>query len=84
MTAPIRTNISTPLEAEYKERVKLTSRDNMSPNSAARQTSLRMPEDVVTLSSSVTAAGEPPRLKPSLPVTPAEKQALQVQFSVYG
>jgi len=88
MTTLIRSIIQTPLEAEYKELVKQSAQEKRSANggtnTASRQAGRPLPEDVVTLSSAKTDEETRPKLKPSQPVTPTEKQALYVPFSVYG
>ena len=85
MTSPIRPKVPSSLETDYKERIRLSSRDNSATYSrSVGSASLQLPEDVVTLSSARLKEFDAPKQKPSQPVSPAEKQALQTQFSVYG
>ena len=87
MTSSIRKSMPTPLEMEYRERVKQATRDSRTvtngkstiPGGASHLT-----EDIVNLSSVQSDAGSSTKLKPSLSVTAAEKKALQSQFSVYA
>jgi hypothetical protein len=80
--------MQTPLEVEYKELVKQSAVEkrtaNGGTNTASRRSERPLPEDVVTLSSTQPDVEQRPKLKPSQPVTPTEKQALYVPFSVYG
>jgi hypothetical protein len=88
MTTLIRKPIPTPLETEYKNQLKQSARNGRSSNNTINMKggqSHGLPEDIVTLSSGQADAGaRPDKLKPSLPVTYSEKQALQTQFSIYG
>ena len=86
MTAPLKNIAPTPLETEYKELLNLSPRSNKPlkrvdiPSGLPRS----QPEDFVTLSGRPDAEGSSVKLTPSQPVTKAERQALQSQFSIYG
>lgn len=90
MTSPASMVTPTPLEAEYKEQVRQTVRENRDNRPSSGRTGGRSgqqagsPGDVVTLSSGYSDAPKASALQRSQPVTSAEKQALHVQFSVYG
>lgn len=88
MTLPVRSTLSTPLEAEYRELVRQSATEKRSAGSRtnldARKSGAALPEDVVTLSTDRQDVETPKKLKPSQSVTLAEKQALYVPFSVYG
>ena len=88
MVSRVKHNIPSGLDAEYKEQLKQVARNNSPANKVANIKAgvyFDPVEDVVTLSSSNLDAGEPSKkLKPSQPVTFAEMQAIQAQFSVYA
>lgn len=74
-------------EAEYSQLVQQQSsggRTQNRPVKAAPQSDATTPLDTVTLSSVQPDGGAAPKLKPSQPVTAAEKSALHAQFSVYA
>lgn len=76
------------LEAEYSQLVQQqSSGGSKAPNrpvKAASQSVVNTPVDKVTLSSRQADNNPAPKLKPSQPVTIAEKTALQTLFSVYA
>jgi hypothetical protein len=88
MLPRIKQNIPTGLDAEYKQQLKQVARNNNPASKVANIKSgiyLGPAEDFVTLSVALLDGEESPRkLKPSQPVTFAEKQAIQAQFSVYA
>ena len=88
MTSPIKKNIPTPLEREYKEQLKQAALNNSPANKVKNLRaglSATLGQDVVTLSSSQSDdTSSPVKKTPSQPLTFDEKQALQTQFSIYG
>lgn len=78
----------TPLETQYRELRRLSPENGSPANSAANRKSARQdssPEDIVTLSSKASRNETPAaKVKPSQPVTQAERRALLYGFSVYG
>jgi len=87
MVSRIKHNIPTGLDAEYKEQLKQAARNNSPASKVANikaGTFLGQSEDSVALSSQLDVGEQAVKLKPSQPVTFAEKQAMQAQFSVYA
>jgi hypothetical protein len=86
MTASMHKATATKLEAEYSQLRKQQAHDKANKprravNAAAKQSA--SPQiDTVTLSSKQADIETPSELKPSKPVTIAEKTALHYQFSV--
>ena len=77
------TTTRSPLASEYLEQKKLSSQNKRTATSKKSAKPNALPEDVVTLSSDQPDDQNlPAKLKPSQPVTFAEKQALKVQFSI--
>lgn len=76
------------LEAEYSQLVQQQSNGgSKAPNrpvKATPQSASTTPLDMVTLSSMQPDGVAAPKLKPSQPVTTAEKSALHAQFSLYA
>lgn len=76
------------LEAEYSQLVQQQSNGgSKAPNrpvKATPQSASTTPLDTVTLSSMQPDGVAAPKLKPSQPVTTAEKSALHAQFSLYA
>jgi len=84
MTAPLQKTAPPPPDAAYREQLTLSAR-NGSPQKGGTNPSPRRSEDVVTLSSRRSdTEGTSATLRPSQPVTHAEKHALQSKFSIYG
>lgn len=83
MTNPIRPQIQSPLEVEYKSLVRQAAQEQRNAI-LKRPVTQEFPEDIVTLSFNRSPDSEPRKLKPSLSVTQDEKKALQATFSVYG
>jgi hypothetical protein len=54
------------------------------PAKTVARSVVKSPLDTVTLSTGQADSGAAPKLKPSQPVTTAEKSALHAQFSVYA
>lgn len=88
MTASIRTATAVKLEAEYSQLKNQQADGNVDkPGQAmnvAAKSSADPHVDTVTLSSKQADIGTPSGLKPSKPVTSAEKTALQSPFSVFA
>jgi len=88
MTLSPQKTMSMRLEAEYSQLVQQQSSGGAKapnrPVKAAPQSAATTPVDTVTLSSVQPDGGAAPKLKPSQPVTTAEKSALHAQFSVYA
>jgi len=88
MVPRIKQNLPTGLDVAYKEQLKQAARNNSPASKVANIKAgiyLGPAEDVVTLSLVHLDSGEQPKkLKPSQPVTFAEKQAIKAQFSVYA
>ncbi|MBW4055653.1 MAG: hypothetical protein HIU83_09645 [Proteobacteria bacterium] len=86
MTLSIRKPMQSPLELNYTAMKKSSIGENQ--NTARKVTSglaiSSLPEDSVTLSSAQSDSNTLPKIKKSQPVTTVEKQALQIQFSVYA
>lgn len=81
----IRKPLPTPLEAEYKEKIKLFEKKTRSAKTAQAVGTQKLPEDVVSLSSEVSTPDEPlANMAPSQPVTISEKQLLKNLFSTYA
>ena len=84
MTAPLQRIAPPPPDAAYREQLTLSAR-NGNPQKGGTDPSPGRSEDVVTISSErPTTEGAAAKLKPSQPVTHAEKHALQSGFSIYG
>lgn len=78
MTVPIKKTIPSPLELNYAEMKKQSGGKNPSAARNKMEGSISsMPEDTITLSSGQSEQS-------SQPVTTIEKQALQIQISVYA
>ncbi len=88
MTLSPQKNMSMRLEAEYSQLVQQQSNGgSKAPNrpvKATPQSASTTPLDTVTLSSMQPDGVAAPKLKPSQPVTTAEKSALHAQFSLYA
>lgn len=86
MTLSIRKPMQSPLELNYTAMKKSSTGENQ--YTARKVTSglatSSLPEDSVTLSSGQSDSNTLPKIKKSQPVTSVEKQALQIQFSVYA
>ena len=82
----IRRGIPSALELQYTEMKKQVAAERSLGRSGtiAADGSSDMAVDTVTLSSVQSDGGNPPKRKPSHPVTADEKQALKVQFSTYA
>jgi len=84
MTTSIRKHIPTPLEQKYNEMRKESGGNKKNPNwvkNVEPESLSNLPTDTVTLSSGQDSEN-PVKLKRSQSVSPVEKQALQIQFSV--
>ena len=84
MTTSIRKHIPTPLEQKYNE-MRKESGNKRNPNwvkDVETESLSKLPTDTVTLSSGQADSENPVKLKRSQSVSPVEKQALQIQFSV--
>ena len=88
MTLSTQKTMSMRLEAEYSQLIQQQSNGGGKvqklPVKTATQSAANTPLDTVTLSTGQADSGAAPKLKPSQPVTTAEKSALHVQFSVYA
>jgi len=87
MVSRIKSNIPSALDVAYKQQLKQSAINNSPASKVANikaATFFDLTEDSVSLSSKSDAGEQSKKLKPSQPVTIAERQAIQAQFSVYA